>query len=581
MTRRAAAVRPTKILEDLMKPVRVLVVRVCVPLALLSLGGAAGAQAKIRTFYGETPDGTFGYAVDTAGDLDGDGHDDVIVSGVDYGTFVGYVRVLSGKDGSVLRAFDEHASGTGLGSDVAGGGDADGDGWPDLAIGAYWDSVAYHYGGSVRVYSGRNNDVLHVFSGDAAFTWFGLAVDWLGDVDLDGHDDLIVGAFGSNENGTESGRAQVYSGADGHLMYSYPGDEAFDEYGRSVSGLGDVDGDGHPDFLIGGYDSNTADALGYVRVYSGRDGSVIRSHRGGVGAAFGQSVAGVGDLDGDGRPEYVVGAHVERHPSSPFVPHGSARVFSGRDGHLLHTFWGTPYSTFGFAVAGPGDVDGDGFPEIVISAPSVTSLGGNSRYVEVRSGADGSLLFQVEEGAEQFGNAVGGAGDVNGDGRMDVLVADYKNEHAGPSAGVAYVLAGGCPTPTVYCTSAPNSAGPGARISHEGGPGIAANNFVLDATGAVPGHLGLFFYGDGRDELPFGDGWICVAGAMHRLGPALAAGPHGALARPLDLTAPPAGSGQGEITPGSTWHFQLWYRDPAASGAGFNFSDALSVRFTL
>jgi hypothetical protein len=80
-------------------------------------------------------------------------------------------------------------------------------------------------------------------------------------------------------------------------------------------------------------------------------------------------------------------------------------------------------------------------------------------------------------------------------------------------------------------------------------------------------------------SVPFGDGVRCAGGTTFRLLPALAIGATGAVQRPVDFTVAPQPNGQGLILPGSSWHFQFWYRDPMAGGAGFNFSDALSAYF--
>jgi hypothetical protein len=104
---------------------------------------------------------------------------------------------------------------------------------------------------------------------------------------------------------------------------------------------------------------------------------------------------------------------------------------------------------------------------------------------------------------------------------------------------------------------------------------------VLVADGAPPGKLGKFFYGPAQVQLPFGNGLLCAgpgAIGIFRLTPPQPANPDGNAVRPLDFTAPPASTGPGAITPGSTWNFQYWYRDPNV-GAGFNLSDALSATF--
>ncbi len=132
----------------------------------------------------------------------------------------------------------------------------------------------------------------------------------------------------------------------------------------------------------------------------------------------------------------------------------------------------------------------------------------------------------------------------------------------------------------IGCTSAPNSAGAGARIGHGGSVSVGAADLELTVSGAIPGNFGLFFYGGVTGEQPFGDGYLCTGAPLFRLLPATAADSTGFDSRDLDFDAPPLSGGAGEVFPGSTWSFQYWYRDPAGpGGSGFNVSDALVVRF--
>jgi photosystem II stability/assembly factor-like uncharacterized protein len=137
----------------------------------------------------------------------------------------------------------------------------------------------------------------------------------------------------------------------------------------------------------------------------------------------------------------------------------------------------------------------------------------------------------------------------------------------------------GCPYPYNYCTTSPNSVGSGAVISYLGTVSIAANDLVLVAAG-LPGNTpGIFYYGTSTVDFPLGDGRRCVGGALFRLPPSFADG-QGTLNWSVDLTNPPAVAGQ--ITAGSTWNFQAWYRDPGGpGGAGHNLSDGLNVIFCL
>ena len=128
---------------------------------------------------------------------------------------------------------------------------------------------------------------------------------------------------------------------------------------------------------------------------------------------------------------------------------------------------------------------------------------------------------------------------------------------------------------TSYCVGAPNSAGPGAVISYTGSKSVAANDLVLQAS-PVPDQPGIFYYGPDQLQLPFGDGFRCVGGMVGRLPVVMGTG--NVLQSALDITDPPSVANQ--ITAGSTWNFQAWFRDPAAGGTGFNLSDAIGITFT-
>lgn len=141
---------------------------------------------------------------------------------------------------------------------------------------------------------------------------------------------------------------------------------------------------------------------------------------------------------------------------------------------------------------------------------------------------------------------------------------------------------GACPAPQSYCVAAQNSTGLSAFIGWAGSTSLAANDLVLDVQGGVPGQFGLFYYGPAQIQVPFGDGFRCVGSGgvgIFRLNPPAQMGFFGDVVRPLDYTQPPLASGPGQVTVGSRWFLQFWYRDPAAGLSGFNFSDGLDVTF--
>lgn len=133
------------------------------------------------------------------------------------------------------------------------------------------------------------------------------------------------------------------------------------------------------------------------------------------------------------------------------------------------------------------------------------------------------------------------------------------------------------PQPKNYCQSFPNSSGVAATIGWQGGTSHAANAFVLTAQGAPAGTPALFFYGTQQGGAIFGNGILCSAPGVFRLGPVQFTDAAGAVTRPLDLTATPAVGGPGRLLPGSIAYFQLWFRDPAGGGPGL--TNGLSVTF--
>jgi endonuclease/exonuclease/phosphatase family metal-dependent hydrolase len=124
-----------------------------------------------------------------------------------------------------------------------------------------------------------------------------------------------------------------------------------------------------------------------------------------------------------------------------------------------------------------------------------------------------------------------------------------------------------------YCIAAPNSVGPGASIAIAGSTSVAANNLLLQTQGLPPGAAGLYYFGLNAVQQPFGNGYRCVSGSVYRFS-VQNADFLGTLNRAVNFTQAPAA---GVLVPGSTWRFQLWYRNPAGGGAGFNLSDGVRV----
>jgi hypothetical protein len=160
------------------------------------------------------------------------------------------------------------------------------------------------------VYSGFDGSVLHVFHGDAAGDHLGFSVAGAGDVDRDGLCDVILGAPGDDNNGIDCGSARVMSGATGLLLFSFDGDDAGDDFGNAVASAGEVNGDGHADLIVGAFgDANRGPDSGSARVFSGLDGSTITTFfNSNPGDRLGWAVSSGGITEPDGFASVVIGA---------------------------------------------------------------------------------------------------------------------------------------------------------------------------------------------------------------------------------------------------------------------------------
>jgi len=329
-------------------------------------------------------------------------------------------------------------------------GDVDGDGFPDLIAGVPYDdvtSLGWQLAGSVRVHAGRSGALLYHLDGPAPYAHMGWSVAAVGDVDADGHDDFLAGAPVADPAGLgDSGSALLYSGATGALLRRHDGLAQGDKLGWSVAKAGDVDGDGIPDYLLGAPDADPGGLpnAGSVFLHSGATGQLLRRWDGSQGGEYlGTSLAGGADLDGDGRPEVIAGAPSAR-PGGRYGA-GSVLVFSGASGAVLHRFDGQADDVhLGASVAVAGDVDGDGVPDVVAGARGpLWATGVGSAFVY--SGSSGRQIHQLlDPGADKhLGIAVATAGDVDGDGHADLLVgADSYALLAIPVAGSASLFSG-------------------------------------------------------------------------------------------------------------------------------------------
>lgn len=548
-----------------------------VAIGSLACTGPLAAQIEVYRLEGDWP-GFFGTALANAGDVDGDGFLDWILAGDPDPALPGeqLVYVHSGLDGSRLLTLRGDAYSEQFGGAVAGLGDVDGDGRGDVAVA---DRFSDHHGdhsGRVWVFSGREGALLYALDGVAANDGFGSALDCAGDVDADGVRDVIVGA--SNGNGC----VRVFSGRDGSLLHELFGAAPWDDFGDTVTGLGDVDHDGHDDFAVGArFEDIVGFSSGSVRVFSGADASLLHYLPGWEPfLEFGAALDSAGDVDRDGTPDLIVGTPAA--DTTAGADAGAAWVYSGADGSLLVEFLGhEPYGYFGWRVVGPGDIDGDGIDDLAVAARFEYDAG----RVWLYSGRGGKAITELhgERGEQAYGLHIAAAGDLNLDRLGDLLVCSSDTAHG---LGLVRVLTSFDLAPPVsYCTAKVNSVGCLPRVDFEGSPTvmIGARPLTVTAADVVNESYGTLLWGLGSAHQPFGGGTLCVDAAA-RSAPLATGGSlvgvdcTGVLAFAFSETYL-ALHGLG---PGDTLYAQFVYRDPThPDGTGLGSTDALSFTIGL
>ncbi|MCD4813829.1 integrin alpha [bacterium] len=431
--------------------------------AFIYQGSSSGLDTNpIWVTEGNQIDAKYGCSVSSAGDVNGDGYSDVIVGALEYdngetneGRAYVYHGSSSGLTSNAVWTAESNQTSAQLGYCLASAGDVNGDGYGDVMLGVPYYDTGLSNIGNVFIFHGKSDGLStiadQILEGTLADEFFGFSVSTAGDVNGDGFCDIVVGSPQYSNGETNEGRAYVYlgnaSGVGASPAWTVESNQANAQLGYSVACTGDVNGDGYSDILLGApYYDNQGRVYLHTGSASGLDSNSLWFADGGqVNSQFGYSVSSAGDVNGDGFSDVIIGEPLYDNGQTD---EGRAFLYLGHAGGLSSVAdWSQESdqtnAQYGHSVASAGDVNSDGYSDVVVGANLYDGTQSNEGRVYIYHGGSGGLGTNFSwtayggQNSVQFGYSVATAGDVDNDGYGDVVVGAYQFPN-----GRAYVYHG-------------------------------------------------------------------------------------------------------------------------------------------
>jgi hypothetical protein len=484
----------------------------------------------------------FATSVATAGDVNADGYSDVLVGAplfdngqADEGMAFLYLGSASGLATTPAWSAEQNQLGAWFGTSVAGAGDVNGDGYFDAIIsassffgGQSKEGKAFVYHGSA---AGLGASAAWSVEGNQLLAFLGNSVAYAGDVNGDGYADVIVGAEGYDAGQADEGRAFVHLGSAAGLaaspVWTNEGNLASANYGGSVSTAGDVNGDGYADIVVGAQDSSGATG-GAAYVYHGAAAGPATAPNWSVsvaqaGALYGASVSTAGDVNGDGYADVIVGAPLY---DAGQTDEGAAFAYLGASSGLSSSAgWSGEGqqvgANYGDAVATAGDVNGDGYADVIVGVSAFDGGQADEGLALVYHGSSSGLVSapawssEGNQAGARLGSAVATAGDVDGNGVSEVIVGARLYDGGQTDEGAAFVHLGysSMPTSTAAWVVEGDQANANFGAVAEGIGDVNGDGYsdVLVSTADVGGSVFTHVYHGSTSSLPTLPSWTADA----------------------------------------------------------------------